>query len=122
MDIKNKYIKDISGGQKQRVAIDSILVLDSDLLLFDEPSSALDAMTKDNFQNTLLEVFKKYDVTSVIVTHDIEEAVLLGQKIVIMNDGVITDIINNYELYGKVEGKKSLSFYEKCIELRKRLE
>jgi NitT/TauT family transport system ATP-binding protein len=120
-DYQNRYIKELSGGQKQRVAIARSLVLDSDLLLLDEPSSSLDAMTKEQFQNTLLETFKRHDMTSILVTHDIFEAVYLGQKIIIMKDGKIAHLIEN-DLFGKEENKKSLAFYERCIKIKEMLE
>ncbi|NLG82348.1 MAG: ABC transporter ATP-binding protein [Bacilli bacterium] len=118
---KHKYLKELSGGQIQRVAIERILVMNVDLLLMDEPSSSLDALTKDAFQNTMLELYKKHDLTSIIITHDIEEAVYLGQKIIVMKDGYIHSIIDN-EFYGDKDAKKTIQFYEKCIEVRKHLE
>jgi NitT/TauT family transport system ATP-binding protein len=121
LPFKHRYMKELSGGQKQRVAIARVLVMQSDLLLLDEPSSALDAMTKDHFQNTLLHLYENYSMTSIIVTHDIEEAVFLGQRIIIMKDGMIDSMINN-DFYGDHDSKKTLGFYEKCIEVRKRLE
>lgn len=122
LHLKNKYIKDISGGQKQRVAIARTLVLDSDTLLFDEPSSSLDAMTKDNFQRLMLDIYDHYKLCSVVVTHDIEEAVYLGQTILIMKDGRIASIMDNNDLFGKKDAKQALPFYERCIEIRKRME
>ncbi len=121
-NLKNKYLKELSGGQKQRVAIARTLVLDSDILLLDEPSASLDAFTKDNFQNILLKIYNKYQLCSVLVTHDIEEAVLLGQNIVVMKDGKLEKIIDNEELFGKKDIKNQISFYERCINLRKTLE
>lgn len=120
--LKDKYLKDLSGGQKQRVAIARTLVLDSDVLLFDEPSVSLDAFTKDNFQNLLLNIYENYKLCSIVVTHDIEEAVYLGQKIIVMKDGQIVEKIDNELLFGDKDAKKSMDFYEKCIEVRKRLE
>ncbi len=120
--LKAQYIKNISGGQKQRVAIARTLVLDSDVLLFDEPSASLDAFTKENFQDLLLSIYEKYPLCSIVVTHDIEEAVYLGQKIIVMKDGKMDEIIDNKKLFGDKSAKKSIAFYEKCIEVRKRLE
>ncbi len=119
--LKNLYIKDLSGGQKQRVAIARTLVLDSNVLLFDEPSASLDAFTKENFQDLLLNIYDKYPLCSIIVTHDIEEAVYLGQKIIVMKDGNIDEIIIN-ELFGNKAAKKTIEFYQKCIKIRNKLE
>ncbi|MDF2698819.1 MAG: transporter related protein [Haloplasmataceae bacterium] len=121
LHLKDCYLKQLSGGQKQRVSIGRVLVLKSDLLLLDEPSSALDAFTKDQFQKTMLTLYHNHEVTSIIVTHDIEEAVFLGQKIIIMKNGTIGEIVEN-ELYGCIDAKHTLSFYEKCIKIRKKLE
>lgn len=120
LDIKDKYIKNISGGQKQRVAIGRVLALDLDILLLDEPSSALDAMTKENYQKTMLDLYRNHSVTSIIVTHDIEEAVYLGEKILIMNNGKIKNIIIN-DLYGNYNAKNTIEFYKKCINIREML-
>ncbi|ERJ13110.1 ABC transporter ATP-binding protein [Haloplasma contractile] len=120
--VADHYIKEISGGEKQRVAIGRVLVMESDLLLLDEPSSSLDAMTKETFQRTMLKLYDSHDLTSIIVTHDIEEAVYLGQKIVVMDEGVIKKVIDNTDLYGNQNARQSLSFYKRCIELRKELE
>lgn len=79
-DLKNKYPAQLSGGQKQRVTIARTLVIKPDLLLLDEFTSALDAMTKENIQNLILSIYKKRPVTIVFVTHSIEEAVFFGAK------------------------------------------
>ncbi len=118
---RHSYIKNLSGGQKQRVAIARSLVLNSDLLLLDEPSAALDAMTKDNFQETILNLYKNHELTSILVTHDLFEAVYLGEKIIIMKDGKIDRVINN-ELFGKNNQRNSIHFYEKCLEIKGMLE
>jgi len=120
--LKDQYIKNLSGGQQQRVAIARTLVLDSDVLLFDEPSVSLDAFTKENFQDLLLSIYQNYQLCSIIVTHDIEEAVYLGQKVIVMKDGNIEEIIDNEDLFGNKHSKTTISFYERCIEIRKRLE
>ncbi|MGL4772722.1 MAG: ABC transporter ATP-binding protein, partial [Clostridium sp.] len=95
----NKYPNDLSGGERQRVAVSRSLILNPDVLLLDEPSSALDSMNKDNFQNLLMELQKKLNLTFIIVTHNIEEAIFLGKKIAIMSNGEIKSIKDN-PLYG----------------------
>ena len=119
--VKDQFPVNISGGQKQRTAIARTLISDPDLLLMDEASSALDALTKENIQDILLEIYKKRRTTMVFVTHSIEEAVFLGQKILIMNNGQITDIYDNPKM-GVAERRKSLEFYKTCAEVRKLLD
>lgn len=84
-DIKDSYPSQISGGQKQRVAIARALVLNPDILLMDEPFSALDAITREEMQYFLLDLWLKTKVTILLVTHSVEEAVYLGNRIAVMS-------------------------------------
>jgi len=120
-DLKHKYPAQLSGGQKQRVTIARTLVIKPDLLLLDEFTSALDAMTKENIQNLILKIYKKKPVTIVFVTHSIEEAVFLGQKIVIMEKAKIKRIIEN-PYFGDVEIRSRIDYYNICLEVRRWLE
>jgi NitT/TauT family transport system ATP-binding protein len=117
-EYKDKYPAELSGGQKQRVAIARTLALEPDLLLMDEASSALDAMTKEHIQNIILEIYKKRPTTLVLVTHNIEEAVYLGQKIVVMDNGKIKHIMDN-PYFGVENLRDKLEFYKVCMEVRK---
>lgn len=119
--ILDKYPSEVSGGEKQRAAVARALVLNSELLLMDEPSSSLDSINKENFQNLLCKIQKEYNMSYIIVTHNIEEAVILGKKIAIMIDGEIKEIINN-PYYGQGEARKSYNFFDKCNEIRTILE
>ncbi|HHX59274.1 MAG TPA: ABC transporter ATP-binding protein [Epulopiscium sp.] len=116
-DYKNKYPGELSGGQKQRVAIARTLALSPDLLLMDEPSSSLDAMTKEHIQTIILESYMKKPTTLVIVTHNIEEAVFLGQKIVVMGKQKIGRVINN-PYFGMENIRDQIDFYKFCLEIR----
>lgn len=119
--VLDKYPAEVSGGEKQRTALARALVLNSDLLLMDEPSSALDSMNKENFQNILCKIQEEYNMSYIVVTHNIEEAVVLGKNIVIINNGEIKRIINN-EYYGQGNIRKSYKFFDKCNEVREALE
>ena len=113
-----KFPGELSGGQKQRVAIGRTLALEPDLLLMDEASSALDAVTKEHIQNLILNIYKKRKITLVMVTHNIEEAVFLGQKIIVMGKGKIKSAIDN-PYFGAEDLRNNLEFYKVCLEVRK---
>ncbi|MBP2024408.1 NitT/TauT family transport system ATP-binding protein [Clostridium punense] len=114
----NKYPHELSGGEKQRVAIGRTLVLNPDLLLCDEATSALDEITKEQLQNLILELYKNHPMTLVLVTHSIEEAVFLGQNIVVMEKGRIKKVISN-PYFGQSDIREKDSYYSICREVRK---
>jgi NitT/TauT family transport system ATP-binding protein len=84
-DVADKYPSQVSGGQRQRTAIARTLVLEPDLLLMDEPFSSLDAVTRGDLQNLAWSLYSEQNLTLVIVTHAIEEAVGLGKKILLLS-------------------------------------
>ena len=117
---QNKYPHELSGGERQRVALARTLIKTPDLLLMDEPTSALDAMTKEALQALIRRQQQKRGATLLFVTHDIEEAVMLGQTILLLNeDGTVTLLDNNG--YAIQNPREQLGFYDECIRLRKLL-
>jgi bicarbonate transport system ATP-binding protein len=82
-----KLPKELSGGMRQRVAIARALAIRPKVLLLDEPFGALDALTRGNLQEQLMKICEEYQVTSVMVTHDVDEAVLLSDRIVMLTNG-----------------------------------
>ena len=84
-DFKNSYPHQLSGGMKQRAAVARALALKPKILLMDEPFAALDAVTRTNLQNLTRQICAEHHVTVLFVTHSVEEAVLLGDRIVVMD-------------------------------------
>ena len=82
-----------SGGMAQRTALGRTLFQNPDIILMDEPFGALDYFTRKGLQETLLELFRKERKTIIFVTHDVEEAILLGERVLIMQKGRITGAI-----------------------------
>ncbi|MGH2523793.1 MAG: ABC transporter ATP-binding protein, partial [Anaerolineales bacterium] len=82
--VRHHYPAQLSGGQRQRTAIARTLALNPGLLLMDEPFAALDAPTRENLQNLTLELRAEQKLTTLVVTHSIEEAAFLGQKILLL--------------------------------------
>ncbi len=121
-DKLNQYPGEISGGQRQRTAIARALVLEPKLLLMDEPFGALDALTQEKMDEMVLSLCEKRGLTLVMVTHNIEEAVFLGQKIAVFGQtpGVIEELLDN-EASGTAGYRTSEAFYKKCTEVRTRL-
>ena len=87
-DLADKYPAQISRGQRQRTAIARTMTLDPDVLLMDEPFSALDAPTSENLQDLVSGLARESNLTTVIVTHHIQEAVRMGQRILVIRRGV----------------------------------
>lgn len=94
-----KKPKQLSGGQQQRVAIARTLVLNPDIILFDEPMSALDAEIKVVLRSQLKEIQKKLKITMIYVTHDQEEAFALSDRVMVLNDQRIAQLDTPYNLY-----------------------
>lgn len=94
-----KKPRQLSGGQQQRVAIARTLVLNPDIILFDEPMSALDAEIKVTLRAQLKDIQKKLKITMVYVTHDQEEAFALSDRIMVLNDMRIAQMDTPYNLY-----------------------
>ncbi len=86
----NKKIEQLSGGQKQRVALARTMVMKPKILLLDEPLSALDGVIKDTIKEKIKEIARNFRLTTIIVTHDPEEALTLSDKVLIVNKGSIS--------------------------------
>jgi len=122
-DLQHSYPSQLSRGQRQRTAIARTLVLAPDLLLMDEPFSALDAPIRIELQHVMTHFHRQSDMTSVIVTHDIEEAVFLGRKILIFSrrDPMNAQVSDN-PLAGQPEARHTPDFQDQCHRLHAILE
>jgi ABC-type nitrate/sulfonate/bicarbonate transport system ATPase subunit len=121
-DIAAKYPGQISGGQRQRAAIARTLVLDPDLVLMDEPFSALDAPTREGLQALTLTLCTEAGMTVVLVTHNIEEAAFVGQKVLLLGapPNREADVLENTHS-ARVESRHSEAYQNACMTLRNRM-
>ena len=106
-----KKIEELSGGQKQRVALARTLVTKPKILLLDEPLSALDGVIKETIKDRIKAITKKYKITTIIVTHDPEEALTMSDKVLIIDKGSISQ----YGTPSDVITKPNNSFVEEFI-------
>lgn len=116
----DRYPHQLSGGERQRVALARALATHPKVLLMDEPLAALDAFNRERIQDLLLQLWKERGFTQVIVTHDVQEAVFLGSRIVVLTErpARVKAILEN-PCVGT--SRTSEAFYEKVLELRREL-
>jgi NitT/TauT family transport system ATP-binding protein len=97
LEFENWYPHELSGGMKQRVAIARALANQPRILIMDEPFAALDAQTRCQMQSYLLQIWKNVEVTILFITHDLDEAALMADRIVVMgvNPGGLSEFIEN---------------------------
>jgi NitT/TauT family transport system ATP-binding protein len=117
--LHSQFPTKLSRGQRQRVAIARTLVMEPDLLLLDEPFSALDAPTREDLQRMVIDLNTETDLTYILVTHDIEVAVAMGNKILALRADFNRQpqILENKNA-GLLENRQQASFQKKCEELR----
>jgi NitT/TauT family transport system ATP-binding protein len=96
-DYGNRWAHELSGGQRQRVGIARGLAVDPDLLLMDEPFGALDAITRQSLQDELLRIWKETGKSILFVTHDIDEAVYLGDRVLLLG-GAPAKVVRSYDV------------------------
>jgi NitT/TauT family transport system ATP-binding protein len=117
------YPKQLSGGMQQRVAFARALALNPRILLMDEPLSSLDALTRENLQNFLLQLWEEKRMTALLVTHSIEEAVFLGKRVIVLSPrpGTILKTVDNPRM-GDLDYRTKEEFFDKCREVRQSLD
>jgi len=113
------YPQQLSGGQRQRVALARALLLRPELLLLDEPFAALDAMTRERLQQALLELFERRHMSFLIVTHNIEEAVTLGRRVMVLGGRPtgVRHVLDN-PTFGLPDQRVNQDFFAFCVHLR----
>ena len=114
-DLLDRYPSELSGGQRQRVALARLFVSNPDILMMDEPFSALDTITADMSRELFLRLWQKRRTTTIFTTHNLHEAVLLGQHIMIMgkNPGRVLQVVDN-RMFGR-EADYDEEFYTKTV-------
>ena len=95
---KNRYPQQLSGGQQQRVGLARAMAADPAIMLMDEPFGAIDAITREKLQDEIIDIQKKLNKTILFVTHDINEAFKLGDKVLIINEGRIEQFDTPYNI------------------------
>jgi iron(III) transport system ATP-binding protein len=110
-NIVNKYPNQISGGQQQRVAIARAIAPKPNLLLLDEPFSALDYELKDNLMSDIKKLIKSENITAMLITHSAEEAFKMSDKIAFISNNTITQFANPYDIYHRPASKEIANFF-----------
>ena len=120
--LRAKYPCQLSGGERQRVAIARALALEPEVLLLDEPFSALDALAREDLERLTVRLWAELGMTTVFVTHSIEEAVLVGRRILVLRHppNRLSFVVEN-DLAGTTDHQRQLAFHAKCDELRAEL-
>lgn len=114
-----KRIGQLSGGQKQRVALARTMVMKPKILLLDEPLSALDGVIKESIKDRIRTIAKEYNLTTIIVTHDPEEALTLSDRVMIINDGEIAQFGRPEEIIERPENNFVKKFILNQLEIKR---
>jgi putative spermidine/putrescine transport system ATP-binding protein len=111
------YPHELSGGQQQRVALARALAISPQVLLLDEPLSALDAKIRDELRNEIRRIQRQLNITTIYVTHDQEEAMALSDRVVVMSRGVMEQVGPPFQIYNYPETQFVASFVGKLNQL-----
>ncbi len=115
-EFRDRNPADLSGGQQQRVGVARALATQPKIMLMDEPFGALDPLTRDSLQQEYLDIRKRFEITTIFVTHDMTEALLLGDRIAVMDAGKILQI----DTPGKLLRNPANEYVEKLMSTPKK--
>lgn len=116
--LENRYPHQLSGGQQQRIALARALVIEPKVLLLDEPLSNLDAKLRVEMRGELKSLQRRLKITTIYVTHDQDEALILSDRIAVMNNGKILQVDSPMEIYNRPKNLYIASFIGKCTLLK----
>ncbi|GGG65349.1 ABC transporter ATP-binding protein [Paenibacillus radicis (ex Gao et al. 2016)] len=108
---KKRYPAQLSGGQQQRVGLARAMAGDPAIMLMDEPFGAIDAITRESLQDEMIQIQKKLNKTILFVTHDVQEAMKLGDRIIVMNEGTI----QQYDTPLEILARPANEFVQKLV-------
>lgn len=111
-DYKNRLPEDLSGGEKQRIGILRAIAASPKVLLMDEPFSALDPISKTSLQDLIKKIHDDFKITTVFVTHDMDEALKLADRICVMKDGKVIQIASPSEIINNPENNFVSEFFD----------
>jgi NitT/TauT family transport system ATP-binding protein len=113
------YPAQLSGGMQQRVALARALAVEPEILFMDEPLSSLDALTRERLQNLILDIWQTKGITTILITHSIEEAVFLGKRIIVLSErpASILQVIDNPDA-GTLDYRTTAIFFHQCTRVR----
>jgi len=118
-ELKNRLPNTLSGGQKQRVALCRAMMRRPKLLLMDEPLSALDPVMRTKLQNEILTLHRKFNTTTIMVSHDPSEIYRLASRVVVLENGKITNDGTPKEILLRTQGSQKFSFSGELLEIKK---
>ncbi|MCJ8327281.1 MAG: ATP-binding cassette domain-containing protein [Campylobacterales bacterium] len=118
-ELENRMPITLSGGQKQRVALCRALMSKPKLLLLDEPLSALDSKMREKLQKDILSFHKEFNLTTIMVSHDVSEIYKLSSKLVVLENGKIINEGNAKDILLKTQGSQKFSFEGEILEIKK---
>lgn len=116
-EYKNSYPNELSGGMAQRVALIRALSYEPDTLFMDEPFSALDYFTRRQLQNEIIKIYERTRIGIIFVTHNLDEALSLGHRILVIREGEISEFKIDREYPRKIEDMELIKLKSKIIDL-----